>query len=120
MSSIILEVSFYFIFLVTILILDAAIHLLTLIIATVVYVAVCLHEMSPLPLGFLVLAVGFQHLIVFIKYRYMNLYSFLLIGLEIWFQLESYYALTFATSSVRVGIGMVLMSHYGKSKVGVN
>ena len=81
---------------------------------------VSLHEMNPLSLGFLALAVGFQHLVVFIKYRYKHLHSFLLIGLEIWFQLESYYALTFATTSARVGIGMLLISHYSKFSIAAN
>ena len=81
---------------------------------------VSLHEMNPLSLGFLALAVGFQHLVVFIKYRYKQFYSFLLVILEIWFQLESYYALTFATTSARVGIGMLLISHYSKFLAAAN
>ena len=81
---------------------------------------VSLHEMNPLSLGFLALSVGFQHLVVFIKYRYKHLHSFLLICLELWFQLESYYALTFATASARVGIGMLLTSHYSKFLIAEN
>jgi hypothetical protein len=81
---------------------------------TILYMVVSLHEMNPLSLGFLALAVGMQHLVVFVKYRYKHLHSFLLFGLEVWFQLESYYALTFATTTARVGIGMLLISHYSK------
>mmetsp|Transcript_872 Transcript_872/g.1411 ORF Transcript_872/g.1411 Transcript_872/m.1411 type:complete len:178 (-) Transcript_872:73-606(-) len=81
---------------------------------TILYMVVSLHEMNPLSLGFLALAVGMQHLVVFVKYRYKHLHSFLLVGLEVWFQLESYYALTFATTTARVGIGMLLISHYSK------
>ena len=81
---------------------------------TILYMVVSFHEMNPLSLGFLALVVGMQHLVVFVKYRYKHLHSFLLVVLEVWFQLESYYALTFATTTARVGIGMLLLSHYSK------
>lgn len=57
--------------------------------------------MDPLSVGFLALAVGFQHLVVFIKYIAPNVHAFLLVALEIWFQFEAYYALTFATTTGR-------------------
>ena len=81
---------------------------------TILYMVVSFHEMNPLSLGFLALVVGMQHLVVFVKYSYKHLHSFLLVVLEVWFQLESYYALTFATTTARVGIGMLLLSHYSK------
>ena len=62
---------------------------------------VSFHEMDPVSLGFMALAVGFQHLLVFIKYFAPNIHVFLLVGLEIWFQLEAYYCLTFATTTGR-------------------
>ena len=87
---------------------------------TIGFMVVSLHEMNPLSLGFVILPLGFQHLVVFIKYRFKHLHAFLLLCLEVWFQLESYYALTFATTSARVSIGMLLISHYSKFFIAAN
>ena len=79
-----------------------------------IYMSASLHETDPLTVGFMTVAAGFQHLVVFVKYSMPNTHAFLLVGLEIWFQLEAYYALTYTAPTVKVGTAMLLISHYSE------
>jgi hypothetical protein len=77
-----------------------------------VYLAVSLGDMEIQRIRLVALAVGFQHLCIFVKYQHKVLHILLILGLEIWFQLEAYYVFTFATISVKVGLWCVVISHY--------
>ena len=79
---------------------------------TLIYMSVMLHAMDKYPLGLIALAVGLQHLIAGVKYVSPISYAILLAALEIWFQCEAYYVLTFATTAVQIGVWGLLSAHY--------
>jgi hypothetical protein len=79
---------------------------------TIVYLAVSLGDMEFSRIGLVALAVGMQHLCTFIKYKSNLAHVIIILGLEVWFQLEAFYVLTFATLSVKIGLWAVVISHY--------
>lgn len=74
--------------------------------------SVTFHETDIYSISLVSLAVGLQHLAALIKYILPKTYALTMLGLEVWFQLEAYYLITFAVTSIKVGVIMVLISHY--------
>ena len=84
--------------------------------ATLLYLVTSLHEMNPLSLGFVALAVGFQHLVVFVKYCYPHVST-----ISVWpiyLQCELFLTLPFEVvylspfmSRVVVSVG-IFLCHY--------